>query len=74
MSATPDSTLAHPEQIIADLERQLAVSNAERDEERAQKAAMGQLFELISSSPGDLRLVFETLLGTGPACARPNRR
>jgi PAS domain S-box-containing protein len=65
MSATPDNSLADPEQIIADLQRQLAVSDAERDEERAQKAALSQLFELISSSPGDLGLVFETLLGTG---------
>ena len=32
MSATPDSTLADPQQIIADLQRQLAERNAERDE------------------------------------------
>ena len=65
MSAKPDNTLADPEQLITNLQRQLAVSNAERDEERAQKAALSQLFELISSSPGDLGLVFETLLRTG---------
>ena len=32
MSATPDSTLADPEQLIADLQRQLAERTAERDE------------------------------------------
>jgi septal ring factor EnvC (AmiA/AmiB activator) len=32
MSATLDSTLANPEQRIADLERQLAECKAERDE------------------------------------------
>src|SRR6516164_6717789 len=32
MSATPDSTLANPEQLIADLQRQLAGCKAERDE------------------------------------------
>ena len=35
MSATPDSTLANPEQRIADLERQLAEYKTERDECRA---------------------------------------
>ena len=32
MSATPDSTLAEPERLIADLQRQLAECKAERDE------------------------------------------
>src|SRR3984893_9206852 len=32
MSVTPDSTLADPQQIIADLQRQLAECRAERDE------------------------------------------
>src|SRR3974377_573422 len=32
MSATPDSTFADPQQIIADLQRQLAERTAERDE------------------------------------------
>jgi two-component system, NtrC family, sensor kinase len=65
MSATPDNSLANPERLIADLQRQLAISNAERDEQRAQKVALSELFELINSSPGDLGLVFETLLREG---------
>src|SRR6516165_2347187 len=36
MSATPDSTLAKPEQLIADLRRQLAECKAERDEALAE--------------------------------------
>jgi hypothetical protein len=37
MSATPDSTLANPQQIIADLQRQLAECRAERDEALAER-------------------------------------
>src|SRR5215831_2045557 len=52
MSATPDSTLADPQQIIADLQRQLAGCRAERDE----------ALQVINSSPGDLSPVFEAML------------
>src|SRR5215468_256208 len=37
MSATPDSTLAKPEQLIADLRRQLAECKAERNEALAER-------------------------------------
>ena len=37
MSATPDSTLANREQLIADLQRQLAESRGERDEALAER-------------------------------------
>jgi GAF domain-containing protein len=37
MSATPDSTLVNPEQIIAELQRQLAECRAERDEALAER-------------------------------------
>jgi two-component system, NtrC family, sensor kinase len=62
MSATPDSTLANPEQLIADLRRQLAECKAERDESDAQKAAIAEVLQVINSSPGDLAPVFDAIL------------
>jgi GAF domain-containing protein len=62
MSATPDSTLANPEQFIADLQRQLAECRAERDEALQRETATAELLQVINSSPGDLAPVFDALL------------
>jgi len=62
MSATPDSTLADPQQIIADLQRQLAGCRAERDEALQRETATAEVLQVINSSPGDLSPVFEAML------------
>ena len=62
MSATPDSTLANPEQLIADLQRRLAECEAERDEALQRETATAEVLQVINSSPDDLAPVFEAML------------
>ena len=45
MSATPDSTLADPERLIADLQRQLA----ERDEAPRREIGTAEVLQVINS-------------------------
>src|SRR4051794_26398443 len=62
MSATPDSTVADPEQLIADLQRQLAECKVERDQALQRETATAEVLQVINSSPGDLGPVFDAML------------
>src|SRR3954468_23359840 len=63
MSAMADSTFADPkDQLIADLQRQLAEYRAERDEALEQKTAIAEVLKAISRPVVDLDAVLQTVV------------
>src|SRR5215213_313313 len=62
MSVTPDSTSADLQQVIVELQQQLAKRTAERDEVLEQQTATAEILAAINSSPGDLTSVFDAML------------
>ena len=64
MRAIPDSTLADSEQLIADLQRQLAECRAERDEALEYQTATSDVLNVISRSSSDAQPVLDTVIET----------
>jgi hypothetical protein len=62
MTATLDDEIVELRRANAELQRRLDDALAERDDSEAQKAAIGDVLEVINSSPSDLTPVFDAML------------
>ena len=64
MSATHNSTLADCQQLVADLQRQLAECRAERDEALEYQTATSDVLNVISRSAADVQPVLDSVVET----------
>jgi GAF domain-containing protein len=62
MTVTVNTLAGDPQQIIADLRRELAERTAERDEAQARENATAEVLQVINSYPGELEPVFGAML------------
>ena len=60
--ADPPSSVAELQRRLDQLARDLAARTTERDEALAREAALGEVLQVINSSPGDLAPVFDVML------------
>ena len=60
MSPMPKSTFTDPQEIIADLRRELGECRADRDDTLAQQIAAGRVLQVINLSPPERAPVFES--------------
>ncbi len=74
MVADPPGNVAELQRQLDELASELAARTDERDEALAREAALGEVLQIINSSPGDLAPVFDAMLEASDAPVRGELR